>query len=592
MFGQVEAGRDFGFVGADPTNGIIGDLVWSDANGDGLRQMNEPGIGGVQIRLIGPGVDNRFGSTDDVLVTNTVTTSAGAYWFNDIAAGSYRVLVVDGGGTPLAGLTPVSGPQSFPGLSSVFPLEAGEIRTTVDFGYTGASAAAGDRVFFDVNNNGMFDGPENGVEGVSLNLRTSDGSVIASTLTDGVGGYGFPGLPAGVYSIEVTDVDHVLDVFSQTFGAPDTDNQGQVSPYAFMVTAGQTVITADFGFAPPPGSVGNRVFVDNNRNGVFEPAAGEKGLAGVEVLLRDSLNNLLAAQSTADNGLYAFPNLPNGDYSLEVNPLTLPPGIVPGPLGAPGLDNNSQSQPLMMTVSNSMVDFRGDFGYVPDGSNTIGDLVFFDFNTNGAFDAIDEPIAGLRMKVYADVNGDMMLDTNDALIDVRESDTNGFYAFPALIDTQYLIVVCDPSGILIGGDSTLGASPEPVDLGGGGDRPDADFGFRPAIPPPADLAVTKTDGNAMPLPGQQVMYTISVTNVGIVALSGVVVTDQIPNYVSAVPAQSTPGWSCGPSTQGPAACTFDEHEVQWQVSLSKRMYSLTPSLIVHLPQKDESRSVR
>ena len=58
----------------------IGDIVWLDANGDGLQQPDEAGIEGVVVVLL---------DGADVELARDVTDHLGAYEFTDVAAGSY-----------------------------------------------------------------------------------------------------------------------------------------------------------------------------------------------------------------------------------------------------------------------------------------------------------------------------------------------------------------------------------------------------------------------------------------------------------------------------------------------------------------------
>ena len=49
-------GADFGYLPASGTV-VLGDRVWYDADGNGLQDPGELGIGGVEIQLLGPGCD-------------------------------------------------------------------------------------------------------------------------------------------------------------------------------------------------------------------------------------------------------------------------------------------------------------------------------------------------------------------------------------------------------------------------------------------------------------------------------------------------------------------------------------------------------
>jgi uncharacterized repeat protein (TIGR01451 family) len=71
----------------------------------------------------------------------------------------------------------------------------------------------------------------------------------------------------------------------------------------------------------------------------------------------------------------------------------------------------------------------------------------------------------------------------------------------------------------------------------------------------ADLSITKTDSNDPAPTGRNLTYTLTVTNNGPDASSGVVVTDNLPpsvTFVSATPSQGT----CGPPSGGIVTCNL------------------------------------
>src|SRR5204863_138585 len=85
---------------------------------------------------------------------------------------------------------------------------------TVDFGFTdGHILAVGNLVFRDLNNNGVRDEGELGIDGVAVNLYldvnssnfldAGDGPPIASTTTAGGGLYRFAGLLPGRYLVGI-----------------------------------------------------------------------------------------------------------------------------------------------------------------------------------------------------------------------------------------------------------------------------------------------------------------------------------------------------------------------------------------------------
>ena len=74
--------------------------------------------------------------------------------------------------------------------------------------------------------------------------------------------------------------------------------------------AGSFVPTYDFGFWKPA-AIGDRVWVDGNHNGIQD--AGEPGVGGVGVVLKDAAGATIARTATDASGLYLFDRLPAGD---------------------------------------------------------------------------------------------------------------------------------------------------------------------------------------------------------------------------------------------------------------------------------------
>lgn len=64
--------------------GLIGNLVWYDINGDGVKDIEEPGIDGITLDLLENGSANE-----------TVTTTRGGRYYFTVANGQYEVLVTD-----------------------------------------------------------------------------------------------------------------------------------------------------------------------------------------------------------------------------------------------------------------------------------------------------------------------------------------------------------------------------------------------------------------------------------------------------------------------------------------------------------------
>ncbi len=249
---QVYNDADFGYALAAGT-GAIGDRVWSDANGNGIQDPGEVGIGGVTLDVYSAGGDGQCNTGDDAKLGSTTTAPGGSYLFGNLAAGKYCVRVTDTAGK-LTGLTQTKAP------AQPIDLASGQVFLDADFGYQGLCGEVGDFIFYDANRNGVYDGPpqEKGISGVTVSLRmagadgifgTGDDVTVATVTTDANGAYLFTGLANDSYHVVVTDVNGRLVGYTPTYGAPETNNNGQVSPFPVTISGCTPIRYADFAYA-------------------------------------------------------------------------------------------------------------------------------------------------------------------------------------------------------------------------------------------------------------------------------------------------------------------------------------------------------
>src|SRR5262249_14945279 len=103
-----------------------------------------------------------------------------------------------------------------------------------------------------------------------------------------------------------------------------------------------------------------------------------------------------------------------------------------------------------------------------------------------------------------------------------------------------------PAGTIITNTATIDSDTDDPDLSNNSDET--------SVPPQsADLAVTKTVDNARPNVGDVVTFTVTVTNSGPDAATGVIVTDPLPaglRFVGATPSQGTYDRTIGVWTVG------------------------------------------
>ncbi len=312
---------DFGFY-QDVT---VGDYVWNDSNADGIQNGGETGISGVALTLTG--TNGSGGSVTD----HATTTSAGAYLFTE-APGSYTVTVDAAnftGNGALVGYYASPALQggnaaldSNPNPSGTTPgtLAGGGSDLTVDFGYF-QDVTIGDFVWNDSNADGIQNGGETGISGVSLTLtgtNGSGGSVTDHATTNGSGAYLFTEAP-GSYTVTVDATNFTGSGALVGYYASPTVQGGSTAldsnPSPSVTTPGTLAgggsdLTVDFGFYQDV-TVGDYVWNDSNANGIQN--TGETGISGVTLTLtgtNGSGQSVIDHATTNGSGAYLFTECP------------------------------------------------------------------------------------------------------------------------------------------------------------------------------------------------------------------------------------------------------------------------------------------
>ncbi len=121
---------------------------------------------------------------------------------------------------------------------------------------------------------------------------------------------------------------------------------------------------------------------------------GEVGIPGVSVCLKDTNDNIIACTTTNGTGDYTFPGVPNGSYTIVVDPDTLPDDayVQTGDPNAtcPSVGCDDQS-PI---VVNGAPVTNQNFGYQQQLGSIAGTVC--DGNGNGLCDGGDIPLSGVH----------------------------------------------------------------------------------------------------------------------------------------------------------------------------------------------------
>ncbi len=498
--GASVEGENFGYAGLGP----IGDTVFSDADNNGVQDPGEPGIAGVQASLYLDDGDGVFEpGTGDTLLGTRITDASGTYLFNDLPAGTFWVSVndVQGNLTGYTATTTDADPTATPTsteykvtLSSTNPSFMG-----ADYGYRNTVLAdVSGTVWNDPNRNSVLENGEPRFAGVTVALVDSNGKVLATTTTDGLGHYSFPDVPAGNYKVAVTDDADVLNGFSLTSGLDQ-----------IPVTVGATDLTGvNFGYARKTGtgSIGDSVWLDANNDGVYQP--NEAGLSGVTVALKDGSGNTIASAVTDSDGRYLFSGLLAGNYTVDVI------GGVPANL-IPSAGTTDPTGVIALSDGEAYLD--ADFGYKPDATHAvIGDTVWYDVDGDGVRDSGEVGIGGVVVKV---VNA-----LTQAVVAVVTTSPDGSWlaVIPEDgVDTEYVVVVDKttlPGGLITTPTNMNGGDTYIATVKGGEARLNLDFGYKGGVAGTiGDQVFLDADGDNSPDAGEGLSgVTLTLSSIGII----------------------------------------------------------------------------
>jgi hypothetical protein len=344
------------------------------------------------------------------------------------------------------------------------------------------TVSVGNTVFIDINGNGINDGGDWGYDGATVRIYAdnnddgiADGAALATQTTQSGGLYNFTGLAPGKYFVQIEDVPYWMFKAVPNGGDPDNntdnDNNGLTQNTTINIIKGATITlslggepqtnhnpTYDFGIFKTNG-LGDMVFLDADADGIQD--AGEAGIAGVTVNLRNTSGALLASTATDATGYYYFYDPSQyGTYNYNIEFIT-PAGFSPS-LSNQGTDDTKDSDPVGGTITNVTVpagvwDYSFDAGFSP--LMAVGNRVYHDVNNNGFRDATEVGIATVAVKLYRDANNDNVAD--GAFIASTVTNATGIYLFSNLTPGNYIVGIMPPANYY---SSTINAGDPDSDI--------------------------------------------------------------------------------------------------------------------------------
>ncbi len=271
----------------------VGDLVWIDANANGVQDAGEAGVAGVTVEL--------YRQSTGALLQTTVTNSDGNYLFTGVGVGRHYVKfylpngfaftqALQGGDT-----TKDSNANASTGITAEFQVNGGNDVFTIDCGLL--SPMIEGCVWYDQNRDGVFQYTESGLGGVTVQLYS--GATLLKTTTTSGGAFTFTGVAAGVYTVKVVTSSLPAD---KTIATVDSDD---IQPP--LLTPHEVIVDVE---ALPTGTDGS-VFV------------GPKACFGYSVAPR--LNTASNYRSQTQGGWGAEPRGGNAGGFLHANWTTVYP---------------------------------------------------------------------------------------------------------------------------------------------------------------------------------------------------------------------------------------------------------------------------
>jgi uncharacterized repeat protein (TIGR01451 family) len=443
-----------------------------DRSGTSTPDSGEEGLTNVTVYLftnLVPGAYNTAVATNRT--TNGYFRFVGTYT-------NYCVLVVTNSGA----MTNISWAQTYDtdGLASSNYVAGtaspgGVYRADFSYSKVGTYNLGG-YVYFDWDGDGTRDPTEEGLTNITVRLYQDENTngvintgVDAFIKSTDVGGtYLFTNLAAGNYILVVdqNDPDFPLNVLCSQ------DPYGAYDGVSLVTITTSSVTNQEFGYMPyGVASVGDTVWRDMDGNGT-QSGLSETGISNIMVTLLSDLNldgiySPMASNNTSATGYYMFQSLPAGNYRVQVstNDTDLP-------VDAFGALYRTPTNIVTLTLTNYESRTDVDFGFAPRAA--VGDLVYWDANTNGTRDWNENGVTGTLVSIYYDLNTNGVYDLTDgSAVAVTNTDSAGRYIFSNLATGWYVIVVDTNSLQLVGKEIT--GDPDAGSIIPGRDR-DAQYG--------------------------------------------------------------------------------------------------------------------
>ena len=297
------------------------------------------------------------------------------------------------------------------------------------------------RVAYDVNANNSFDATiDKGITGVNMKAYSASTNTTTTTSVDANGNYTFTGLAGDLAGDGIWEISIDSGLPAGLITSYESTENPLVADGVQTITLTADVTNVHFGYRGD-NTVEGYIKSDDDNSG--NDSVLDAGLAGVTVILKDSVGNPIATTTTDSTGKYSFAKLSKwnsgADYevSIDFNQTSLAGydwlfggAVVSGKIYKQSItlaDNNTHLVPVA-------------FAFMAKSANSISGKVFLDSNDNKVSDA-GEIGVGTDVKLYR-VSDNTLLQTKSISL------ADGSYEFDPVAKAQYRIEV-DPSPNLI-----------------------------------------------------------------------------------------------------------------------------------------------
>jgi hypothetical protein len=364
--------------------GSISGIAFDDLDGNGAKDVDEPGIEDWKIYLSGDVSDSVLTDVD------------GNYSFTNLHAGTYTVRAEVQAGWI----------QTLPTSPDNYTLEitSGENATEQDFGNFKLGSITGLK-FNDVNGNGTKDNGETVLSGWMIYLYSPDiNTLVDSMATDDEGGFSFTDLFAGTYLVR----EKTQSGWMQTTENPDDA----------IITSGLFVKNLKFGNFQL-GTISGKKFNDVNGDGILD--ANDVGVQNWKIKISGAATD---SALTDANGNYTFANLAAGNYSISEEMQTGWMQTLP------------QSGAYDVTMTSGLISANNNFGNFQYG--TVSGKVYVDANSDSVYSVGETGVA----------NWSLVISKNGNAVDTVLTDISGNYSFAQLTFGTYSVSQIVVSGYL------------------------------------------------------------------------------------------------------------------------------------------------